>query len=281
MVDEKKSSNGKTSAPKKTLETAADLSEKSSKSAASGDFDVDFEKLEIKVEDMFKSGMHFGHHKSRKNPKMDEFIFTTRNGINIINLERTKEKLKEAMEFITRIVSEGQELLLVGTKKQAKKIIKEAAEKCGMPYVSERWLGGTFTNFKIVSARAKYLRDESEKMKQGEFSKYTKFEQMKKMEELEGLERKIGGIKNMVKLPAAIFVASAQENNLTIKEAINSNIPVIALVDTNIDPSEVNYPIPSNEDAVSSLKLMLKYICKAILEGKKKTVDTKKEIEKK
>jgi small subunit ribosomal protein S2 len=201
---------------------------------------------------------------------MNEFVFATRHGINIINLERTKEKLEEAMEFIIRIVSEGKEILLVGTKKQVKKIIEEVALKCGMPYVSERWLGGTFTNFSAVSSRTKYLRDETEKMKRGEFSQYTKFEQMKKAEELESMERKMGGIRNMVKFPGAIFVASVQENNLAVKEAVNCHIPVIALVDTNSNPADVDYPIPSNEDAVSSLKLMLKYICKAVLEGKKK-----------
>ena len=246
-------------------------SSENTKSALSGYFDVDYGKIKIDVRDMFKSGMHFGHQKSRKNPKMNEFIFTTRNGINIINLEITKEKLEEAMNFITKTVSEGKKILLIGTKKQTKKIITEAAKKCEMPYVNERWLGGTFTNFKAVSSRTKYLRDETEKMKKGEFSKYTKFEQMKKTEELEKMERKMGGIKDMTELPGAIFVASMHEDILAVKESIQKNIPVVALVDTNSNPSGIDYPIPSNEDAVSSLKLMMRYICKAVLDGKEKT----------
>ena len=240
--------------------------------------DLDFSKLEISAENMFKGGVHFGHHKSRKNPKMNQYVFATKEGINIINLEKTKEKLEEAMDFISKIISENQEVLFIGTKKQAKKIVEAAAKKCGMPYVTERWLGGTFTNFSIISSRTKYLREGLEKQKNGEYGKYTKFEQMKKAEELARLENKMGGIKNMTKLPGAIFIASAIEDSLALDEAVNRNIPVIALTDTNIDPSKVDYPIPANEDAVSSLKLMLSYIVKAVLEGKEKRGEIKNEI---
>jgi small subunit ribosomal protein S2 len=239
---------------------------------------LDFSKLEIKIEDMFKSGAHFGHHKSRKDPRMSEFIFTTKNNINIFDLEKTKEKLKEAMDFITRLVSENKDILFVGTKKQAKKIVASAALCTGMPYVTERWLGGTFTNYSAISGRTRYLRDGQEKMKKGEYSKYTKFEQMKKAEELERLERKMGGIKNMTKLPGAIFVTSVQEDNLAVKEARVRGIPIVALTDSNVNPSEIDYPIPANEDAVSSLKLMLAYIVKAVLDGKEKRTEIKNEI---
>jgi len=242
--------------------------------------DFDFSKLEINIKEMFKNGVHFGHHKSRKNPKMNKYVFATKNNINILNLEQTKKKLKEALKFITDITSQDQEILFVGTKKQAKKLVQSAAKRCQMPFVTERWLGGTFTNSSVILERAKYLREESEKLKNGEYAKYTKFEQMKKTEELERLERKMGGIKNMTKFPAAVFIASVNEDNLAIKEAKNKNISTIAFVDSNTDPQDIDYPIPANEDAISSLKLMLGYICKAILEGKEKKANLKDKNEK-
>ncbi len=233
-------------------------------------YDFDFSKLTIDVEEMFKSGVHFGHHRSRKNPKMDEYIFTTRNNINILNLEKTKKRLEEALKFVTETIAQGQDILFVGTKKQAKQIVKSIAKRCQMPFVDERWLGGTFTNSSVILGRARYLREDLEKLERGEYSKYTKFEQAKKTEELERLERKMGGIKNMVKLPGAIFITSVNEDNLAVKEAKLKNIPIIAFVDTNTDPSDIDYPIPANEDAISSLKLMLSYVGKAIMEGKEK-----------
>ncbi len=257
----------------KSTEKSTKIVEKKKVSRSiNGDYfaDFDFSKLTVSVEDMFKNGVHFGHHKSRKNPKMDEYIFTTRNNINIIDLEKTKKKLEEALNFITEIVMQGQEVLFVGTKKQAKQIVRSAAKKCQMPFVSERWLGGTFTNSSVILSRAKYLREGLEKLEKGEYSKYTKFEQAKKTEELGRLERKMGGIKNMVKLPGTIFVTSINEDSLAVKEAKLKNIPVVAFVDTNTNPSDIDYPIPVNEDAISSLRLMLGYICKAILAGKEK-----------
>ncbi|MFA6383196.1 MAG: 30S ribosomal protein S2 [Parcubacteria group bacterium] len=238
--------------------------------------DFNFEGLEVDMRFMLKNGVHFGHQKARKNPKMNEYIFGTKNGINIINLEKTVEKMEEAKNFIEKIVSEGQDILFVGTKKQAKNIVESAARACGMPYVVERWLGGTFTNFKNISGRTRYLRDGQEKMKKGEYAKYTKFEQMKMAEELGRLESRMGGIKNMMKLPGAIFVTGVLEDNLAVQEARKKNIPIIALVDTNIDPGVIDYPIPANEDAVSSLRLMVGYVCKAILEGKEKMGAAKK-----
>ncbi|HHE45840.1 MAG TPA: 30S ribosomal protein S2, partial [Candidatus Moranbacteria bacterium] len=247
-----------------------DKKEKSHDLVADYFSNFDFSKLEVNIEEMFKNGAHFGHHKSRRNPKMDEYIFTTKNNINIIDLEQTKKKLEEAMKFITEVASLGQTILFVGTKKQAKKVVQLAARRCQMPFVTERWLGGTFTNSSVILDRAKYLRKEQEKLKNGEYAKYTKFEQMKKKEELERLEKKMGVIKNMKELPAAIFITSIIEDKLAVKEAKNKNIPIIALVDTNTDPSDIDYPIPANEDAISSLKLMLGYVCKAVLLGKEK-----------
>lgn len=232
--------------------------------------EFDFSKLRFEAEEMFKNGVHFGHHKSRKHPKMDQYLYGTRNGISIIDIQKTIEKLQEALDFISEITSSGQQILLVGTKKQAKKLVESAAKKCEMPYVTERWLGGTFTNFEIISKRTRFLKQGQEKKKKGEYSQYTKFEQMKISEELERLEKRMGGIKSMEKMPGAIFVVGISEDNLAIKEAAKKRIPVIALADSNVNPEEVDYPIPANEDAVSSIRLMLSYIAKAVLEGKEK-----------
>lgn len=266
MTEEKK-----TEQEQVAVETAA--SETVSKKISDDYFaDFDFANLTVDMGAMLKAGVHFGHQKSRRNPKMDEYIFGTRNGINIIDLQQTVAKLKEATKFIERIVSEGQEILFVGTKKQAKKLVESGARKCGSSFVIDRWLGGTFTNFSVISGRTRFLRDGEEKMKRGEYEKYTKFEQMKMAEELERLERRMGGIKNMMKLPAAIFVTGVIEDNLAIKEAVKRNIPIIAFVDTNVDPSNIDYPIPTNEDAVSSLRLMMAHVIKAVLSGKEKAM---------
>jgi small subunit ribosomal protein S2 len=230
--------------------------------------DFDFAGLAVDMRLMLKNGVHFGHQKARRNPKMNEYIFGTKNGINIIDLEKTVEKLEEAMQFVKKVVWEGQPILFVGTKKQAKRLVESAAIICGMPFVVERWLGGTFTNFRIISERARYLRDGQENMKKGEYSKYTKFEQMKIGEELEKLENKMGGIKQMTKLPGAIFVTGIAEDNLAVQEARIKHIPIIALADTNVDPTPIDYPIPANEDAVSSLRLMIAYITKAVIDAK-------------
>lgn len=243
---------------------------------------VDFSKVEINMEDMFRSGVHFGHHKSRKNPKMDPYLFGVKNGINIIDLQKTEEKLKEALQFMESVISQGKLILFVGTKKQAKKIVESAARRCEMPFVSERWLGGTFTNFSAISSRTRYLREGQDKMARGEYEKYTKFEQMKFSEELDRLETKMGGIKNMYSLPGAVFVGSVVEDNLAIKEAKIKNVPVIALADSNVDPRDVDYIIPANEDAVSSLKMIMTYIIKTILAAKDKKnslpLEEKKEV---
>ena len=172
-----------------TVEKATALEQKTNGEDFFADFD--FSKLTMSVEEMFKNGVHFGHHKSRKNPKMDPYIFGTRNGINIIDIQKTIEKLEKATEFITGVVAGGQQIVFVGTKKQAKKLIESAAKSCGMPFVSERWLGGTFTNFEVISKRTRFLRDGQEKMKIGGYSQYTKFEQMKIAEELEKMENNL------------------------------------------------------------------------------------------
>ena len=228
---------------------------------------LDLSKFEINLEEMMKAGVHFGHQKARRNPKMDEYIFTTRKGINIIDLQKTQEKIKEALEFIQSIKKSGKNILFVGTKIQSKDLVREVAEASGMPFVSERWLGGTFTNFKVIRTRTRYLLDGEGMLARGEFKKYTKFEQMKKIEELEKMEKRMGGIKNMADLPGAVFAMSVKEDSLAITEARKMGIPVVAIADTNIDPSGVDFPIPANDDAISSLRLILSYAYKAIQEA--------------
>lgn len=228
---------------------------------------LDLSKIENSLEEMMKAGVHFGHQKARRNPKMDEYIFTTRKGINIIDLQKTQEKIKEALEFIQAVKKSGKNILFVGTKIQAKDLVKELAQATGMPFVSERWLGGTFTNFKVIRGRTRYLVDGEGMLERGEFKKYTKFEQMKKIEELEKMEKRMGGIKNMSDLPGAVFAISIKEDNLAITEAKKMGIPVIAIADTNVDPSGIDFPIPANDDAISSLRLVLSYAYKAIQEA--------------
>lgn len=228
---------------------------------------LDLSKIEQSLEEMMKAGVHFGHQKARRNPKMDEYIFTTRKGINILDLQKSQEKIKEALDFIVSVKKSGKSILFVGTKIQAKDLVRDMANALQMPFVSERWLGGTFTNFKVIRGRTRYLVDSEGMLARGEFKKYTKFEQMRKMEELEKMEKRMGGIKNMADLPGAVFAASIKEDNLAITEAKKMGIPVIAIADTNVDPSQIDFPIPANDDAISSLRLILSYVYKAILEA--------------
>lgn len=228
---------------------------------------LDLAKIEFTLEEMMKNGVHFGHQKARRNPKMDEYIFTTRKGINIINLEKTQEKMQEAIDFIKTLRKSGKNVLFVGTKIQAKDLIRDVAEASGMPFVTERWLGGTFTNFKVIRGRTRYLVESQDKLAKNEYKKYTKFEQMKKNEELEKMEKRMGGIKFMTELPGAIFAASIKEDNLAITEARKMGVPVIAIADTNTDPTKIDFPIPANDDAISSLRTILSYALKAIKEA--------------
>lgn len=227
--------------------------------------DFDFGNLEVNMEQMLKSGVHFGHQKARKNPKMEEYIFSTKKGINILDLQKTLVRIEEAMEFAKKTAKEGKKILFVGTKKQAKSVVKSAAIRADMPFIVERWLGGTFTNFRVIRGRVKHLISLEEGFAKGEMKKYTKFEQMKKAEEMGKLEKKLGGIKNMADLPGAIFAMDVNLDRLAINEARRMKIPVIAITDTNSDPSLVDYPIPGNDDAVSSIRLIVAYIAKAII----------------
>ena len=225
----------------------------------------------LDLEEMARAGLHFGHRSSRIHPKMKPYLQGVRNTIHIISLEKTAEKLEEVLKFIKEIISEGKTLLLVGTKIQVKELVKETAESCGFPYVSERWLGGTFTNFGIIRKRIEYFKDLERKRDSGGLEKYTKKERAKIEKKIRGLERKFGGIKNLEKLPDVIFVLEMKKDELAIKEARKMGIKVISISDTNCDPSLADYFIPANDDAISSVKYILEKVKEVILKARPKS----------
>ncbi len=224
--------------------------------------------LELDTKEMAEAGLHFGHKTSKVHPKMTPFIFGIRNTIHVIDLEKTKEKLFQALEFIKNLISERKTLLVVGTKIQTKNLVKEFAAECNLPYVVERWLGGTFTNFDIIRKRIDYFKELERKKAAGEFEKYTKKERKKIDDELEKLESKFGGIKNLEKLPEAIFVLDMKKDFLAVKEAKRKEIKVVGIADTNVDPTLADYPIPANDDALSSVKYILDKVKEVILKAK-------------
>lgn len=228
-----------------------------------------YEELGLSIEQMLKFGVHFGHKKSRWNPKMKPYIFSEKGHVYIINLEKTLLLLEKALEFVRRIAANGGKIIFVGTKPQARQVIEECARMARMPFVNNRWLGGTLTNFREVKKRIKYLNDQEEKMAKGELQKYTKYERLRFKKEIERMNEKMGGIKMMDSLPQAIFVADAKENDLAVKEAKKMKIPVIGIVDTNTDPDPIDYPIPANDDALSSLRYVVGLVAKAIKETKR------------
>lgn len=218
---------------------------------------------------MLKSGVHFGHQTGRRHPKMEPYIFTTKSGFHIINLEKTQEKLKEALEFVEKIVSNGGTILFLGTKKQAQPIVTKYAKECGMPYVVERWLGGTFTNFPEINRLVKKFIDLKKKKETGQLDKYTKKEKLEFEREIDKLNSMVGGIEILTRVPDAIFVIDVKKEKTAIAEAVRKNIPVIAMVDTNVNPGKVNYPIPANDDAVKSIELITGLISESVKEGLK------------
>lgn len=218
--------------------------------------------------EMLKSGVHFGHQTSKKHPKMDPYIYTQRSQISIIDLEQTAAKLKEALDFAKKVASEDGVILFISSKKQAKKVIEEAAKKCGMPYIISRWLGGTFTNFSNIVKLPKKLKDLEEKQSSGELKKYTKKEQLNFQREIERLKEMVEGIKEMQKLPEAVFIIDVKKEKTAVSEANKKKIPIMAMTDTNVDPSKIQYPIPSNDDAIKSIELITNLVADAIIEGK-------------
>lgn len=224
---------------------------------------------------MLKAGVHFGHGKSKWHPKMAPYIFGVRNNIHVIDLEKTIEKMDEALSFMAEIVKKDGKILFVGNKKQAVKIVEDAAKKCEMPYVANRWIGGTFTNFKEISGRVNHLLDLEKRKASGDLKKYTKKEQLDFDKEIEKLNRLFGGIKEMNKLPEAIFVIDAKEEKIALAEAKNMKIPVIALCDTNFNPDAIEYAIPANDDAVSSISMLVDEVVKAITKKEAKKTEEK------
>ena len=223
------------------------------------------------LEEMAGAGLHLGHKASKTHPKMKPYIFGVRNTICVIDLERSAEKLKEALEFIQKLISENKKILFVGTKVQFKDLIKEIAKECGLPYINERWLGGTLTNFGTIKKRIEYFKELEEKKKAGKFAKYTKKERAKLEKELRELEERLGGIKNLEKLPDAVFIVGLDKDQLAAREANKKGIPVIGVCDTNIDPTLVDYFIPANDDAISSVRYILEKIKEVVIKNKTKT----------
>ena len=224
---------------------------------------------EISMKLLLEAGVHFGHQTRKWNPKMKPYIFGARNGIYIIDLQNTSKLLKSAHDFIVRTVSEGGNVLFVGTKKQAQDSIVEEAERCGMFHVSNRWLGGTLTNLQTMRKSIDRLKELEEMKKDGSFSRYTKKEVMKMEKELEKLEKNLGGIKNMDGLPSAIFIVDTKKEKIAINEGNKLGIPIVAIVDTNGDPEDIDFVIPGNDDAIRSIRLLTSIIANACIEGHK------------
>ncbi|SHE93663.1 small subunit ribosomal protein S2 [Caldanaerobius fijiensis DSM 17918] len=222
----------------------------------------------ISMKQLLEAGVHFGHQTRRWNPKMAKYIFTERNGIYIIDLQKTEKKVEEAYEFIKNVAADGGTVLFVGTKKQAQDAIKEEAERCGMYYVNQRWLGGMLTNYKTIKTRIDYLKQLEAMEEDGTFDLLPKKEVNALKKEKEKLEKNLGGIKNMPGLPTALFVVDPRKEQIAVKEARSLNIPIVAIVDTNCDPDEVDYPIPGNDDAIRAIKLIAQKMADAVLEGR-------------
>ena len=222
----------------------------------------------ISMKQLLEAGVHFGHQTRRWNPKMAKYIFTERNGIYIIDLQKTVKKVEEAYNFMKEVAETGKPVLFVGTKKQAQEAIKEEAERCGMFYVNERWLGGMLTNYKTIQTRIKKLRELERMEEEGVFEVLPKKEVIKLKALKEKLEKNLNGIKEMTELPCAIFVVDPRKENIAIQEAARLGIPVVGIVDTNCDPDELDYAIPGNDDAIRAVKLITGAMATAIIEGR-------------
>lgn len=225
----------------------------------------------ISLEEMLQAGVHFGHKTDKKHPKMDPFIFGTRNNISIINLEATQTQLESAMRVIEELAASGKTVLFLGTKRQAQELVKQTAQELGMPYIVERWIGGLFTNYHSVSELMRKLTTLKTGRDNGEWEKrYNKKERLVLEREIERLDRIVGGIEKMEKLPDAIFAVDCKKEKTAITEAIRMNIPVFAITDTNVNPDHVTYPIPANDDGIKSIAYVLNYIKSSIQAGQKK-----------
>ena len=222
----------------------------------------------VAMKQLLEAGVHFGHQTRRWDPRMAEYIFQARNGIHIIDLQKSSKKLDEAYDFLKNQAEEGKTVLFVGTKKQAQECAKEAAEKCGMYYVNQRWLGGTLTNFKTIRNRIKRLTDIEKMQEDGTFEVLPKKEVILLKKEMEKLEKNLGGIKEMTEIPGVMFVVDPNKEKIAILEARKLGIPVIGLVDTNCNPEDVDYAIPGNDDAIRAVKLIMDVMANAVIEGR-------------
>lgn len=229
--------------------------------------------VSVNMKELLEAGVHFGHQTRRWNPKMEDYIFCQRNGIYIVDLQKTIKIFKEALDFIGNVVEEGKGVLFVGTKKQAQDIIKEYAEKCESNYVNQRWLGGLLTNFDQVRQSAEKLVELEEMKEDGRWDLLLKKEQSKLDKVYKKLQKNIGGVKNMKELPGAIFIVDSIKEDIAVAEARKINIPIIAIVDTNGDPDNIDFPIPGNDDALRAIELFTSKISEAIVEAKKKRIE--------
>lgn len=223
--------------------------------------------LTINMKKLLEAGVHFGHQTRRWNPKMKPYIFGARNGIHIIDLQKTVKLLRTAYDFITRIVADGYSVLFVGTKKQAHDSIVEESERCGMFFMVNRWLGGTLTNFQTIQRSVARLKELEAMKTDGTISRYTKKEALKMEKELGKLEKNLGGIKNMDELPGAVFVVDPKRERIAVREARKLGIPVVAIADTNCDPDEIDFIIPGNDDAIRAIRLICSMVADACIEG--------------
>ncbi|HAL62453.1 MAG TPA: 30S ribosomal protein S2 [Chloroflexi bacterium] len=222
----------------------------------------------VTMKELLEAGVHFGHRTRRWHPKMRSYIFTERNGIHIIDLEQTISRLEEACGKVKEVASEGGTILFVGTKKQGQESIALAAESCGMPYVNERWLGGTLTNFRTIRQRIDYLLDLEARYARGDFEGLSKKEALGIEREIARLNRRLGGIKEMLRLPDMVFIVDIRREDIAVKEAHRLGIPIVAMVDTNCDPDPIDFVIPANDDAIRAIKLICGKIAEAVQEGR-------------
>lgn len=238
--------------------------------------EVEAQSDQLSMKSLLEAGVHFGHQKRRWNPKMKQYIFTHRNGIHIIDLQQTLGYLTRACEYVEDIAAHGGKILMLGTKKQAQDTVQSEAERVGAFYISTRWLGGTLTNFKTIQGRIDYLVELEQRREQGEFKALTKKEGLKLEKKIERLNRYLGGIKEMTEMPAAIFIVDIGKEAIAVAEAIHKEVPIVALVDTDCDPSKVDMPIPGNDDAIRSIRLVTSLIADSFLAGvnRRSTIDT-------
>jgi len=231
------------------------------------------------MKQLLEAGVHFGHQTRRWNPKMAPFIFMNRNGIHIIDLQQTVTRLNEAYKFVEQTAAEGGTILFVGTKKQAQEAVAEEAGRCGMYYVNHRWLGGMLTNYQTIQLRIRYLRELETRRDRGDFDRLPKKEVQHLQDDIVRLERILGGIKDMRRLPNAIFIIDTRKERTAVLEARRLEIPIIALADTNSDPDEIDYPIPANDDAIRAVRLLSAKIADAVIEGRRELEAQQKDSE--